>query len=100
MMILRFHPDALHEYEAAVAFYEARQAGLGERFILAIEDALASVREAPNRWPVLEQDVRRRLARVFPYAILYSIEADHVLILAVMHCHRRPGYWRTRSSTG
>lgn len=35
--------------------------------------------------------------RVFPYAILYSIEADYVLIMAVMHCHREPGYWKNRS---
>jgi hypothetical protein len=47
-------------------------------------------------WPVLEGDVRRRLARVFPYAVLYSVEADRIFILAVMHCHQIPGYWRSR----
>jgi hypothetical protein len=29
-------------------------------------------------------------------AVLYSIEPDFVLIIAVMHCHREPGYWQHR----
>jgi hypothetical protein len=33
---------------------------------------------------------------VFPYAVLYTIESDYVLIIAVMHCHRKPDYWHSR----
>jgi hypothetical protein len=40
--------------------------------------------------------VRRCLTRVFPYAVLYTLEADYALIVAVMHCHQKPGYWRHR----
>ncbi len=47
-------------------------------------------------YAVLEQDVRRCLTRVFPYAVLYTIEPDFVLIVAVMRCHQKPGYWRHR----
>jgi toxin ParE1/3/4 len=91
-----FHPDALAEYGAAAVAYEERQPRLGERFILSVEDAIASICQAPERWTVLEQDIRRRLTRVFPYAILYTIEEHRVLIVAVMHCHQKPGYWRRR----
>lgn len=97
-MRLEFHPEAMAEYEFAVAYYEQHQAGLGARFILSIETALQSVVDSPTTWPILEQDVRRRLARVFPYALLYSIEPESILILAVMHCHQQPGYWRERES--
>lgn len=95
-MHLEFHPEARAEYEFAVKYYEQHQAGLGGRFISSIESALQSILDAPTTWPVLEQDVRRRLTRVFPYAVLYSIEPDSILVLAVMHCHRQPGYWRSR----
>jgi toxin ParE1/3/4 len=91
-----FHPDAFAEYAAAAIAYEAGQPGLGERFIGSVEAAIESICRAPERWSILEQDVRRRLTRVFPYAILYTIEGSHVLIVAVMHCHRKPGYWCTR----
>jgi toxin ParE1/3/4 len=45
---------------------------------------------------VIDDDVRRCLAQVFPYGILYTIETDFVLIVAVMHFSREPGYWKQR----
>jgi len=86
------------EYEFAARYYEQHQPSLGRRFIASLESALQSILDAPMTWPVLEQDVRRRLTRVFPYAVLYSIEPDYILVLAVMHCHKQPGYWRSRAS--
>lgn len=98
-MNIRFHPGALLEYEDAVSYYERRQSDLGKRFILMVEAALESVRDAPTRWPILEQDVRRHLVRVFPYAVLYTFESDYILVLAIMHCHREPGCWWARLAT-
>lgn len=96
MTRLEYHPDALTEYERSVEYYESVQAGLGSRFIGCVEAALDSVLESPSTCPVLEGDVRRRLTRVFPYAVLYSVETDHVLVIAIMHCHQNPGYWQSR----
>jgi len=39
---------------------------------------------------------RRRLLRRFPYGILYKEEESQIVIVAVMHLRRRPGYWRNR----
>ncbi|KAF1691542.1 type II toxin-antitoxin system RelE/ParE family toxin [Pseudoxanthomonas koreensis] len=97
MKPVEFHPEAAAELEAGVRHYEQQQRGLGERFIAAIEFSLSGIIESPHAWPVLERDVRRKLARVFPYAVLYSDEPDRILVLAVMHCHRKPGYWRVRT---
>lgn len=99
-MTFRFHPQALQEFEQAVLYYEGRQTGLGDRFIASIESAIESVVAAPETWPILEAPVRRRLTRVFPYAVLYAELPEHVLIVAIMHCHREPGYWRARLEVG
>jgi toxin ParE1/3/4 len=49
------------------------------------------------RYPIVEEDVRRCMTKKFPYAILYTIEPDDsILIVAVMHCSRKPGYWKER----
>ena len=96
MTALEFHPEALGEFESAVRHYEQQQIGLGGRFTAAVEAAITSILDAPLTWPILESDVRRRLTRVFPYAILYSVESDSILVLAVMHCHQKPGYWLSR----
>ena len=97
MTALEFHPEALAEFESAVRHYEQQQTGLGGRFATAVEAAITSVLDAPLTWPILERDVRRRLTRVFPYAILYSVESDSILVLAIMHCHQKPGYWLSRA---
>jgi toxin ParE1/3/4 len=69
---------------------------VAQAFIDAIEDAVYRIREAPTRYPVIDEDVRRCMARLFPYGILYTIEQDYILILAVMHSSREPGYWKSR----
>ena len=89
-MRYEFHPEALIEYEEAARYYASCQEGLELRFIAAVEHAIQQILEAPDRWRILEEDIRRCLTRVFPYAVLYTIEADYVLIIAVMHCHGSP----------
>jgi toxin ParE1/3/4 len=91
-----FHPDALEEYDEAARWYAEREPALALRFIEAVEDAMRRILEAPTRWRVIEEDVRRCLTRVFPYGVLYTIEPDFVLIVAVMHCSREPGCWKPR----
>lgn len=96
-MRVEFHPEALAEFRTAAEYYEQQQAGLGARFINAVETAVAHIVAAPASWRVIEGDIRRCLTKVFPYAVLYSIEPDYILVVAVMHCRREPGYWRNRA---
>lgn len=95
-MRLEFHPEGLEEFEATTRYYASCRPGLELRFIEAVQSALKQIEDGPDRWRMFESDVRRFLVHVFPYAVLYSIEADFVLILAVMHLRREPGYWRHR----
>ena len=94
-----FHPEAAAEFEEAVQFYRQRGRKLAGRFAQEVRTAIGKIVTTPNRWRILEADVRRCLVRVFPYAVLYTIEADYILILAIMHGKRRPGYWRHRLVT-
>jgi toxin ParE1/3/4 len=95
-MRCELHPDALAEYEEAARYYAGCQEGLDLRFMASVEAVVQQLATAPERWRMVEQDIRRCLTKVFPCAILYTIESDRVLIIAAMHCHREPGYWRAR----
>jgi hypothetical protein len=53
--------------------------------------SMASETRRVGPWRRLEQDVRTCRTRTFPYAILYTLEADSMLIVAVMHLRREPG---------
>ena len=96
----KFHPEAEAEFAEAVQFYQERGRGLGRHFAREVRAAILRVVSTPDRWRILEDDVRCCVVHVFPYAVLFTIEADYILILAVMHGKREPGYWRYRRKHG
>ena len=97
-MRYEFHPEALDEYNQAGFHYARKQPGLDLRFIVCVENAIARILQDPLRYRPFDEDVRRCLTRAFPYAILYTVEADVILIVAVAHLSREPGYWKGRIS--
>ena len=95
-MRIEFHPEALAEFKDAAQYYVGCQENMELRFIAAVESVLDRIQQNPQWGRIFEDDIRRSLTHIFPYAVLYSIEADYLLIIAVMHCHREPDYWRHR----
>lgn len=91
-----FDPDAQAEFLAAIKYYEECQPGLGYRFRLFVESAVQSISENPFCYRVLHAPFRRCLLQKFPYSIIFSIESDYLLIIAVAHVKRKPGYWHER----
>jgi hypothetical protein len=91
-----FHPEAEEEFLQAVDYYEDCEKGLGLDFALAVHDAAEQALRHPVSWPVLTGEIRRCQTARFPYGIVYSVERDGIFILAVMHLHRKPDYWKDR----
>lgn len=84
----------------AVAWYEDQQGGLGARFLSEVERASKRIAERPRIGPLwayseVPEGVRRLSLRTFPYHVVY-VEDPRLVIVAVAHMKRRPGYWRTR----
>jgi toxin ParE1/3/4 len=98
-MTFEFHPEAEEEFLKAISYYEDCGPKLGEEFSLEVFSAAQNILSYPYSWPVLEDDIRRCLINRFPYSILYSVDPDRIYILAVMHLHRCPDYWKHRSQT-
>jgi toxin ParE1/3/4 len=93
---VRFHPTARRELNEAADFYDLEGPGLGAAFLAAVERALTQVREFPEASAVALAPVRKKLVSGFPYAALYSIVDDTIVVLAIAHHRRRPFYWRDR----
>jgi plasmid stabilization system protein ParE len=87
-----FSELAQQELEDASGLYELEQ-GLSRRFRDEVKQAILRIGQFPMAWPVERGEVRKCLLHRFPYKILYSIEADHIFIIAIAHQHRRPDYW-------
>ncbi len=91
-----FLPEAEQEMLEAAKYYESQATDLGIDFLSEVERAVNSIAELPMTWPVIEGELRRRLVRRFPFGILYRIEPEEIVIVAVAHLRRKPGYWRER----
>jgi hypothetical protein len=44
----------------------------------------------------IEPEIRRSLLARFPYTIVYGIDAQTIIVIAVAHTHREPRYWIDR----
>lgn len=84
------------ELEDATSFYELEYPGLGKRFKQEVKKSIKRILEYPKAWSIERSDIRKCLLHKFPYKILYSIEDDHILIIAIAHLHRKPDYWVER----
>lgn len=97
----RFAQAALAEYEAAAAWYieHSEGAAVGKAFVAAIEKTISRIRRSPKAYPRMPEpslEIRRCVVRRFPYAIAYVERAEEVVIVAVAHTSRAPGYWADR----
>jgi plasmid stabilization system protein ParE len=95
---VEFHPEAVRELDESFRWYEAQALGLGDEFLTEVDRAVSAVQRRPRTWPVFHGQIRRRLVHRFPYALIYEHDGSVIRVLAVMHLHRRPGYWRNRRS--
>ncbi|MGH9800218.1 MAG: type II toxin-antitoxin system RelE/ParE family toxin [Blastocatellia bacterium] len=96
MIACEFHPAAKQEFEDAAAYYDSCGLGLGDKFVTAIKETINRIEKFPGVWPLLSNATRRCRTPRFPYGVVYQVEPQRILILAVMHLHRRPGYWVDR----
>ncbi len=90
--------EAAEELAAAAVWYEAEQHGLGAAFLGEALRAVGVIADSPTAWPIAnrKRNVRKFLLARFPYAVYYVPRQDEILVLAVAHGSRRPGYWRGR----
>ena len=87
---------AQSELDQAIEFYNTERFGLGDEFLTEILGALERIAEHPEAWHGYSKRTRRCQTRRFPYGIVYRISAKVILVVAVAHLHRKPGYWKNR----
>lgn len=97
----RYHPEARRELDEAIDWYEEAATGLGGDFFAEVEAAVRDACEHPTRWPPFpgvypDLGVRRKVLGRFPYSIAWLVEPTGIVIVAVAHGKRRPGYWLGR----
>lgn len=92
----RLTTEAKNELSAGVSFYDSEYPGLGQDFAVEVRRLCRLVAKSPGSGFELRPGLRRRILRRFPYSILYTIDDDSIVVIAVAHQSRRPGYWTQR----
>lgn len=96
-MKVRFLKLAQSEIDDAVVWYEARTRELGTQFLDDFDRAIRRIVVYPYSTVEIENGIRRCLLSKFPYGIIYGIDIDTVIVVAVAHMHREPRYWVDRT---
>jgi len=92
-----FEPEARLEFEAAVAWYNEQQPGLGDEFVAEIDAALLRILKHPERFSLAGITVHKARVKVFEYYSIYlSVEPDFLGIVSVFHGGRNPAELRRR----
>jgi plasmid stabilization system protein ParE len=91
-----FHPAAIEEAIFAARWYRERSPLAAMRFVAELNQTIDRILEAPRRWPRSAHDTRKLKLPCFPFLVIYREVEESVLVLAVAHGHRRPGYWKSR----
>ncbi len=97
MTRIRLLPEAQEELRAAARFYESLQPGLGLALLQEVRRAKQRIAERPKASRVERGDIRVQSILRFPYRLYYRGGPDEIVIVAVGHRRRRPGFWRNRT---
>jgi toxin ParE1/3/4 len=98
---LRFLPGVRDELREAAEYYNRSRQGLGREYTSEIRQKLKQALAAPERFAVkrsqgLREQIRSALIWRFPYEIIFFVENDELIVVAIAHAKRRPGYWKKR----
>jgi len=95
-MQVEFHPDAKIELAESADWYAERSSRAAREFLVAIDIAIASIVDDPERF--LHIDDRHQSCSVikFPFQIVYRFNSNRIAVIAIAHVKRRPRYWQGR----
>ena len=96
MLPIDYLPDARRDFDESSDWYAARSTRTAQRFVAAVDAALTNLAADPMRFASPDGVHHECPVQKFPFRIVYRLVDDRVVIVAVAHAKRRPGYWRDR----
>ena len=89
---------AVEDTSEAYAFYEDQKRGLGDRFLDELSHFYKKLKHHPTYYSFVstEKTIRSITLRIFPYKIIYEINADEVYIFAIHHFRQNPDHFLKR----
>ena len=97
MIKYRYLAPARGELRNAAHYYRERSRRVASSFMISAQEAIDQNAEFPESAPVIRGQVRGKVVSRFPYTLMYRVEDNVILVLAVAHQKQRPEYWIDRN---
>ena len=91
--IIDYHNEALIDSRDAYINYEIHLKGLGERFLMAIQQKMETIADAPLLYSTSsKKEYREAKVKDFPYLIVYQIypKKKRILVSSIHHTKLHP----------
>jgi plasmid stabilization system protein ParE len=93
-----FHELAEADLATAFVWYSQRSSSAADELWQEIRRTIEAIARNPAQFARFDENARGGLVRRFPFRIVYRYDSSRILILAVAHVKRRPGFWHDRVS--
>ena len=93
---IRIKPQAQQEINEAFDWYFKHSPEAADAFLTEIGASLTQIASHPQLYPAFTKNTRKRVLANFPYSVIFQEKDDVILVVAVAHAKRRPGYWHGR----
>jgi plasmid stabilization system protein ParE len=94
---VEFVDGARLDFDEAFEWYAQRSLEAAVGFAISVDDAIEKIREHAARFPIIEAGFRYCPLRRYPFRIVFREDPDRLVLLAIAHYRRDPGYWRNRT---
>ncbi len=88
---------ARRDFDESFDWYSERSTQAAMRFADAVDAALLQVAADPKRFVSPDGVHRECPVKRFPFRIVYRLAGNRVLVVAIVHTKRHPGYWKDRT---
>ncbi len=92
-----FLPGARRDFDDSFDWYAKRSATAASRFVNAVDVALTRIASQPDQFAAIDPRHHECSVKRFPFRIIYRVEERQILVVAVAHAKRRPGFWLNRT---
>lgn len=87
-------PKAATQIAEAQIWYNTKKQGLGEAFLVALEDVFQIIISNPLIFQVKHKQIRCGLLKRFPYGVFYLIDSTRIVVVSVFHLSMNPAKWK------
>jgi plasmid stabilization system protein ParE len=88
--------SAERDFTESLCWYSERSAEAAKNFDLEFDRAIHQTSSDPERFPFCDSRHRFFVMRLFPFQIIYRLVHDEIVVIAVAHASRSPGFWTDR----